>query len=381
MPPSQKTLNILGTRGIPAQHGGFETFAEHLALYLVARGWQVTVYCQCEDGTHQDGETDDWQGVRRVYFGTRRTGPVATMEFDYKCVRHVLGQPGVDLVLGYNTAVFNILQRLRGRRVVMNMDGIEWKRDKWSIAAKVWFYLNEVAGANLCNVAIADHPEIGRHVQRRCFKKPVVIPYGAATIDAAGAPPLDLTPDRYFVSIARIEPENSILDMVQAAQALPEGFQCVVLGRLDDANPYHRAVRAAAGERVLFPGAIYDTAQVTALRFHARAYLHGHRVGGTNPSLVEALGAGNAVLAHDNHFNHWTTGGTQSYFSDIAACESQMRALAVDDARVATARQAAREQHRQMFLWDDVLGAYESVLSAQPGSEPARLTNKVWSRA
>ena len=381
MPHTQKTLNILGTRGVPAQHGGFETFAEHLALYLVARGWAVTVYCQCEDGSHADGETDMWQGVRRVFFGTKRSGPIGTMEFDYKCVRHVLSQPGVDLVLGYNTAIFNLMQRLRGRRIVMNMDGIEWKRDKWSLPAKIWFYLNEVAGANLCHVAIADHPEIGRHVQRRCFKTPVVIPYGAHTIGNADAPPLGLTPDRYFVSIARIEPENSILEMVQAAKALPDGFGCVVLGRLDDANAYHRAVRAAASDRVKFPGAIYEAPKVAALRYHARAYLHGHQVGGTNPSLVEALGAGNAVLAHDNRFNRWTAGEGQAYFTSVDACAAQMRALAEDDRRIEAARESARSQHTKWFLWDDVLHAYETVLTGQPGTKTAELKGKVWADA
>lgn len=364
---SDKTVNILGTRGIPASHGGFETFAHNLALYLVASGWTVNVYCQCDDGYHADGTITRWQGVNLIHFGTMRKGAVGTMVFDSKCACHVLGLDGVDLVLGYNTAIFSVLQRLRGRRVIMNMDGIEWKRQKWGLSAKIWLFVNEVIGANLCHVAIADHPGIAAHVKRRCFKTPVVIPYGAPPIMDAAPPPLGLAPDRYFISIARIEPENSILEFVQAAASLPDDFPVVVLGTLDNQNAYHRLVKEAAAPNVMFPGAIYDAAQVSSLRFHARAYLHGHQVGGTNPSLIEALGAGNAVIAHDNRFNRWTTGDAQFYFKSVRDCAALMQTLLKNDAAVTQARQAARDLHAAKFTWDDVLAAYAEVLN--PNSE------------
>ncbi len=138
-----------------------------------------------------------------------------------------------------------------------------------------------------------------------------MIPYGADIIGAASDQPvreLGLTPGRYFVSIARVEPENSVLEIVQAHRAAGTDTDLAVLGRLDPDNAYHRAVRQAGGNRTLYPGAIYEAETVRSLRFHARGYMHGHQVGGTNPSLVEALGAGNAVIAHDNPFNRWTAG-------------------------------------------------------------------------
>ena len=358
-------INILGTRGIPAAHGGFETFAAKLAPYLRDKGHVVTVYCQAEDdGTEMHWE-DEWEGIHRVYYRPKRGGPVGTMEFDLACVRDVLKRPGVDLVLGYNTAVFNILERLKGRRVVMNMDGIEWKRAKWGAGAKTWFWLNEIAGANLCHVAIADHPEIARHVKARCFKTPVMIPYGADLISEAHEAPvrdLGLEPDNYLVSIARIEPENSILEMVQAFSALETDAKLMVLGNMHDDVEYHVAVKQAAGSNVLFPGGIYDPAVVSALRYHARAYLHGHQVGGTNPSLVEALGAGNAVLAHDNRFNRWTAGEGQFFFSTAEEARARMQEILTDDNRVKSARTAARACHAEAFQWDAVLAAYEAVL-------------------
>lgn len=357
-------INILGIRGIPAAHGGFETFAAQLAPWLVANGHTVTVYCQDDDGDAGPW-VDQWHGIERVHFCPKRSGAAGTMEFDLACVRHVLKQPGIDLVLGYNTAIFNILQRFKRRKIMMNMDGIEWKRAKWSLTAKIWFFLNEVAGANLCHVPIADHPEIARHVRARSLRKPVMIPYGADRIDAAdesAVTAMGLVPDQYFVSIARIEPENSILEMVQAFSKITTDAKCVVLGKFAEGNAYHDKVKAAAGPNVVFPGAIYDQKIVAALRFHARAYLHGHQVGGTNPSLVEALGAGNAVIGHDNRFNRWVAGNAQYYFSDIAAAQAQMEAVLRDDAQLALARTAARERHHDAFQWKDILAQYETAL-------------------
>lgn len=359
-------LNILGTRGIPAGHGGFETFAEQLAVYLHARGWTVTVYCQVDEKTENlVAREDTWNGIQRVNISAG-SGGVGTMLFDLRCVFDVLRRPGVDLVLGYNTALFNVLQRVAGRRVVMNMDGIEWKRAKWSLPAKIWFYVNEVIGSNSSSTSIADHPEIAKHLAERSFRGSTMIPYGAPVIDDA---PADLIAsrgveaDRYLVSIARIEPENSILEMVQAFSDRPRGLKMLILGKLDDANPYHRAVKEAAGAGVTFAGAIYDQSIVKALRFHARAYMHGHQVGGTNPSLVESLGAGNAVIAHDNRFNRWTAGAGQLYFSSVEQCSVAITRIETDMAFVGEARRLSRQRHAEDFRLSSVLGAYEAVLA------------------
>lgn len=361
-----RDINILGTRGIPAAHGGFETFAQHLALYLRDRGWNVTVYCQLDAATAGAVE-DDWNGIRRVHIGTANTGPLGTIQFDLRCVLDVLRRPGIDLVLGYNTAIFNILQRLAGRRVLMNMDGIEWKRGKWPLPAKAWFYCNEVIGSNTCSTAIADHPEIARHLARRSFRPAVIIPYGAASVTAAPTTLLDrfgLQPSRYMLSVARMEPENSILEMVSAFSARSRGMKYLLLGALDPSKPYHQRVQAAASEEVVFAGANYEQPVVQALRFHAYACLHGHQVGGTNPSLVEAMGAGNAIIGHDNQFNRWTAGQGQLFFTDANSCSAALGEALANPARMAMARQLARQRHAEHFQWEHVLHAYEQLLLA-----------------
>lgn len=364
-------VNILGIRGVPAAHGGFETFTARFAPYMVQQGHEVVVYCQDDDSAFEPFEEDEWQGVRRVHVRPRSAGAVGTIDFDLQCIRDVAKRPGVDLVLGYNTAIFSIHQRLSSRKVVMNMDGIEWKRAKWSLPAKGWFYINELLGANLAQVAIADHPEIASHVAKRTRKQPVMIPYGSdviATADARYLNEIGLAQHEYFVSIARIEPENSILELVQAFSQIEDAGKCVILGKFDDDNPYHRAVLAAADERVIFPGPIYEAAKVQALRYFATAYLHGHQVGGTNPSLVEALGSGRPVIAHDNKFNRWTAGGAQLFFQDVSSAAESMRMMAADRELQHRLGKAALERHELDFTFEKVHQKYEKVLIGLAGS-------------
>jgi glycosyltransferase involved in cell wall biosynthesis len=367
MSSSRPHVLILGTRGIPAAHGGFETFAERLSLFLVARGWRVTVYCQNDvPVVRQRFAIDEWRGIERVTVAVARSGAHGTIEFDWHATRHAAAQDGVCLVLGYNTAMFLVLLRLAGRKILTNMDGIEWRRPKWSRPVRAWFYVNEWLAAWLSHRLVADHPAIADHLASRRNRRAIaMIPYGGDRVTSAPAAPVEalgLVPDRYLVSIARIEPDNNILPMVRAFSREPRGARLVVLGSLDDAQPYHRAVRAAASPEVLFPGAIYDRPNVAALRFHARAYCHGHTVGGTNPSLVESLACGNAVLAHRNRFNLWTAGPGQFFFSDEEECGRLIGQILADDAAVARARSAARARAGE-FDWTDVLGRYETELA------------------
>ena len=358
-------LRILGVRGVPAQHGGFEAFAEHLSLYLVSRGWDVWVYCQEED----DGEIreDVWRGVRRVLIPSK-AGSVGSIGFDWKSVRHAAEHGDPCLTLGYNTAVFCWRLRRAGVPNAINMDGIEWARGKWGLASKAWFYLNDWAGCWLGDRLVADHPQIFEHLATRGVReRTTMIPYGAhelVDVDPAPLARYELEPGRFFVVIARPEPENSILEIVQGYGRSRRDRPLVLLGNYDDANAYHRKVRREAGAGVKFLGAIYDATTVAALRVHATAYLHGHQVGGTNPSLVEALGAGSPVIAHDNRFNRWVAGTGALYFQSAVECAEHLDAVAEDPARRAAMSEASRTRHREQFTFDAVHAQYEELLAA-----------------
>ena len=365
-----KALHILGTRGVPAAHGGFETFAEHLSLYLVQRGWKVTVYCQ-EQGRGPLYE-DEWQGVRRVCIPVAGDGPASTMLFDWKSILHAARAGALCLTLGYNTALFCAVLRLARVPNIINMDGIEWRRGKWSLPARAWFWLNDWGGCWIGNHLVADHPEIARHLETRvAARKITTIAYGADRLpntalsegDAATVVHgLGLEPGNYLTLVARPEPENSILEVVAGFSRQPRGMRLAVLGRYDPAHAYHRAVQAAAGPEVQFLGAIYDKPVVQALRLHAAAYVHGHQVGGTNPSLVEALGAGNAVLAHDNRFNRWVLGDGGRYFAGADGFAEEVEALVADPALRERMRLASRARFDSAFTWDAILAAYEALL-------------------
>lgn len=228
--------------------------------------------------------------------------------------------------------------------------------------------------------------------------KITMIPYGSDRVDAADAGlivPFGVEPGGYAILIARAEPENSILEVVRAWSRKPRGCKLLVLGHYEPDHAYQRAVQAAASSEVVFPGAIYDKAVVQALRFHARFYVHGHTVGGTNPSLVEALGAGNAVLAHDNSFNRWVAGEGGVYFRGEGECAGWLDRLVGGDASVGAStsgeippgpplgkggeegagsgellsrlRAASRARHGEAFTWERVLGEYEGLLAEWAG--------------
>ena len=360
-----KGIKILGTRGIPACHGGFETFAEQLSLYLVDHGWNVTVYCQ-EQGQGEIRE-DSWNGIRRITIPVRHDGAIGTIIFDWKATLHASRDNQLILLLGYNTAVFSVLTRVRGVKSLINMDGLEWKREKWNFLERSWLYLNERVACLIGNHLIADHPEIRKHLARRVSQKKIsMIPYGADIVREADASILDaygLSPAGYLLIVARLEPENSILEMVRAFSAKTRNKKLVVVGDYaPDDEPYHAKIRETAGNEVLFPGAIYQRELVSALRNHALLYLHGHQVGGTNPSLVESMGAASAIVAHDNPFNRWVAGEEAEYFSGDEQLSAILDSLLEDNETIPAMKVASRNRFSEQFTWPEVLAKYEELL-------------------
>lgn len=365
-----KKLCILGIRGVPAAHGGFETFAARLAPYMVQKGWDVTVYCQHE-GNSETYE-DDWNGVTRVNIFVANDSAANTLVFDWKSILHASkNKDTLALTLGYNSAILSAYLPLRGIKNVINMDGIEWKRSKWSPLVRVWFWLNEHIGSRSGTHLVADHPEIKSHLVRSVKDdKVTVIPYGGDDLDISTSDinlisHLDIESKQYCVIIARPEPENSLLEIVQSFSTKPRGIKLVILGSLEESNEYHKRVLDAASDEVTFPGAIYDINIVTALRAHALFYLHGHTVGGTNPSLVEAMGAKNAVIAHDNKFNRWVVGDGAVYFNDQTSCEQAIEQLINSPEVVKELQHSCTERFNAEFTWDHILGQYESLLDEQ----------------
>lgn len=365
MNSSRPTVRILGTHGVPAAYGGFETAAENVGLYLAEHGWRVIVYCQL-DGAGPITE-DTWHGLERVNIPVNLPGWRGTALFDLKCVNHATKHGDLCLVFGYNTGIFNTWQRLRRVPTVINMDGIEWSRKRWGLPRQTILYVNERIAAVVGNHLIADHPVIETHLRTRApARKISTITYGAHEVTAAPIEPitdLGLEPGKYLSLICRPIPENSILELVRGYSERPRAHKLLIVGPFErDADPYHAEVMDAASPDVVFAGAIFEPERVQAIRFHSAMYLHGHTVGGTNPSLVEAMAAGNPVLAHDNPYNRWTAGPGAAFFTTASDVARQLDRILDDPATIARMSEASRQRYHEEFTWDYVAGRYEEVL-------------------
>jgi glycosyltransferase involved in cell wall biosynthesis len=361
----RNTVRVLGTHGVPGNYGGFETAAENVSKYLVRKGWRVVVYCQ---GAGTGPITEDlWEGIERVHIPVDLPGWRGTSKFDWLSIAHACKFDDLCLTFGYNTGIYNFRQRLKGIRNVINMDGIEWRRSRWGLAKQAVLYANERFAALFGDHLIADHPEIEKYLLTRAPKRKLsTITYGADPVTSVPSTEslasYGLEAGKYLTLIARPIPENSILDIVRGFSAQKRGYKLALLGKYEpEKDPFHAAVVGAASNEVQFLGPVYGE-KIIPIRYHGVAYLHGHTVGGTNPSLVEALAAGNPVIAHDNPYNRWVARDAAVYFGDADSFSAQLTGLLADQARLQAMHGAALQRFEAEFTWDRVAGHYEQLL-------------------
>lgn len=363
-------MAILGTRGIPARYGGFETFAERLAIGLVERGHAVTVYAETDCGQMADRSH---QGVRVRFRRRPRWGPAATLAYDSACLWDA--RQGFDLVymLGYGAAWACWWPRLRGTPVWVNVDGLEWARSKWSWLGRCYLRAMEWVVTWTASRLIADSQVIAGRF-RRIYRRRVAIDciaYGAdlavpGSVSTEQLSALALEPGRYHLVVARPEPENHLLEIIAGHRLHGGDWPLVVVGDVAGATPYQRQLLAQGDGRVRFLGAIYESARLQALRLHAASYVHGHSVGGTNPSLLEALACGNWVIAHDNPFNREVARDAANYFQtadELARCLAEREAE--KPSSVAERGRRAREIIARYYTWRSIIEAYEALMQRQ----------------
>ena len=364
--PEPRTVRILGTRGVPANHGGFETAVENVGLFLREQGWRVIIYCQAE-GNGPVIE-DVWNGIERVIISTSREGALGTAVFDLRSIMHASRFRDVCLTMGYNTAGFNLVQWARRIPNIFNMDGIEWQRERWGKFKRTTLWINERVACWIGSELIADHPVIQEYLETRARKsKLTTITYGSPSITQAPIEPVtsrELVPGKYLTLICRPVAENSILELVQGFSSKRRDHTLAIFGNYTpETDDYHRAVVNAASDEVVFVGSVYDPDQISALRFHSAGYLHGHTVGGTNPSLVEALGAGNAVIAHDNPFNRWVAADGAVYFRTADEAAEAISAVLEDPDLRRELGARNRRRHAAEFTWERIGSQYRDLLT------------------
>jgi glycosyltransferase involved in cell wall biosynthesis len=354
-------IALLGTRGIPANYGGFETFAEELSVRLVERGHQVTVYCR---ERHPDAT---YRGVHLQYLPTIRHKYFDTLAHTWISTLHLLDNR-VDAALYCNgaNAIFTLLPRISRMPVALNVDGIERKRKKWNRLAKGWYYASEWLATFCPSVVVTDALTIQDYYRERWGKDSVFIPYGAEIGKAPGTAVLDklgLAPESYFLYVSRMEPENHPLEVRQAFENLKTPMRLALIGDAPYAHEYIRRVRDTVDPRIVMPGAIYGDGYCE-LQSHCFAYIHATEVGGTHPALIEAMGRGALVLYRNTPENAEVTGdaGIPFDWTDLPAKLESV--IAMPESARADFRARAMERARQCYSWDAVTTQYESLLSA-----------------
>jgi len=351
---------IVGTRGIPARYGGFETFAEELSTRLAARGHSVTVYCR-------ERHTDPtYCGVRLVYLPTIRHKYFDTIAHTLLSTLHLSLARGYDAVLYCNAAnaVFTWLPRVLGMPVALNVDGLERNRKKWNRLARAWYKVSEKLATWMPNVVVTDAHAIAAYYRQRYQRESVMIPYGAETGDIATARvpvELGLKPGAYFLYVSRMEPENNALLVREAFERLDTEMKLALIGDAPYAAEYIRRVRDTRNPRVVLPGAIYGEGY-RELGSHCFAYIHATEVGGTHPALIEAMGRGALTLYLDNPENAEVAGGAGLPFTH-ANLEAVLRqVLAMPEEERNLWRERAVQRVRERYSWDAVTDAYEKLL-------------------
>jgi glycosyltransferase involved in cell wall biosynthesis len=354
-------IALLGTRGIPANYGGFETFAEELSTRLAVRGHDVRVYCR---ERHPDRT---YRGVRLQYLPTIRHKYCDTLAHTFVSTLHLLTHR-VDAAIYCNgaNAIFTLAPRLTGIPIALNVDGLERKRKKWNRLAKTWYLVSEWLATFCPTVVVSDARTIEQYYRERYGKTSTFIPYGADIGRVAGTDALHkigVEPGQYFLYVSRLEPENHPLEVRQAFERVTTGMKLALVGDAPYAEDYIRRVRDTRDPRIVMPGAIYGEGY-RQLGSHCFAYIHATEVGGTHPALIEAMGRGALVLYRDIPENAEAAGDAGIPFDFDGLPGVIERVLGMPDAERDDLRRKAIERVRERYSWEAVTDQYERLLTA-----------------
>jgi glycosyltransferase involved in cell wall biosynthesis len=351
---------IVGTRGIPARYGGFETFAEELSTRLTGRGHQVTVYCR------QRHPEPMYRGVRLKYLPTIRHKYFDTVVHTFLSTL-ALATARYDAVLYCNAAnaVFTWIPRMFGIPTALNVDGLERNRKKWNILARAWYQLSERLATWMPNIVVTDAQNIAAYYRERYGCVSQMIPYGAelgAVATDAALRKLGLKRGQYFLYVSRMEPENNALLVRQAFEKVESRLRLALIGDAPYAADYIRRVRDTSDPRVVIPGAIYGQGY-HELQSHCFAYVHATEVGGTHPALIEAMGRGALTLYLDTPENAEAAEGAGLAFTHENLPDVLRRALHMSDEERESWRRRAMQRVRERYSWDAVTDTYEKLLT------------------
>jgi rhamnosyltransferase len=318
---------LLGSRGIPARYGGFETLVEALAFQLPKERMAITVFCESSLRKFRPEKSE----VRLVYFPVfDKLRIISEVFFDIVgLIWSTLAPVEVTILFGYSAGLFCVLPRMFGKTVLVNVDGLEWKRSKFSGFVRATLRLLESMTARAASMIVCDSRTIQNYYERRYNVSAEYIPNPAPSpndITPVHPGSLDFKEDSYYLVVARLEPENHVDMIIDGFVDSQTRKKLIIVGPLTNARYVSRLLELRTPP-VLFLGGIFDRARLNALRIRCFAYIHGHEVGGTNPSLLEAMACGNAVLAYDVPFNREVARDSGLYFRTRSELAGKMRLL------------------------------------------------------
>ncbi|GAA4333164.1 DUF1972 domain-containing protein [Mucilaginibacter gynuensis] len=311
-------IAIIGTRGIPNHYGGFEQCAEYLAAGLAKKGYEVVVY----NSHNHPYQEKDWNGVeiRHCYDPEFKLGTIGQFLYDLNCIKDVRKDKfDVILQLGYTSGSVWGWLLPRNAVVTTNMDGMEWKRQKYSKPVQKFLQFAEKLAVRYSDHLIADSVEIQRYLSGKYHKPSTYIPYGAIVFEQPNTSILadfELEPYNYDMLIARMEPENSVEIILDGVAKSNLNRKFLVVGCTDNTFGTYLKDKFKDHHNIIFCGGIYDMGKLNNLRYHSNVYFHGHTVGGTNPSLLEAMASNSLICSHNNKFNKAILGDDALYFAN-----------------------------------------------------------------
>lgn len=362
-------IAMIGTRGVPARYGGFETAIEEIGRRIAAGGDEVVVYCR---GAESADPT--YLGMHLRHLPAVQSKAVETLSHTFLSVLDtVFRRKTVDVAFVFNAAnaIFVPLLRLRGIPTAVHVDGLEWKRAKWGAGGRRYYRLAEALSVRWADALIADADGIAEYYRDEFGAPTELIAYGAPILTGS---PSDLLrqhtpfePRGYHLVVARFEPENHVLEIVRGYTASAATLPLVIVGSAPYSDTYTAQIEQAAASdpRIHMLGGVWDQDLLDQLYANAACYLHGHSVGGTNPSLLRAMGAGASVAAFDVSFNRGVLGPDGRYFAgadDLPAVVVGVETELIDrraefDARV----DAVRHRAEVNYDWDEVALAYRDL--------------------
>ncbi|HMI78776.1 MAG TPA: DUF1972 domain-containing protein [Ferruginibacter sp.] len=356
-------IAIIGSRGIPNYYGGFEQMAQYLAVGLLNKGHQVTVY---NSHTHPY-QGKEWHGVKLIhcYDAENKIGTAGQFVYDFNCIMNARrNKYDVILFLGYTSS--SVWGRLfpKNSVIISNMDGMEWKRDKYSKPVQRFLRYAEKLAVKYSQYFIADSTVIQSYVNKKYNVNSKYIPYGAEIFANKNEEVLagyGVFKNNYHMLMARMEPENNIDMILQGFHMSNSEKIFIVIGNINNSYGKQMYKKYCNDERIRFAGAIFDAEITNTLRAFCRLYFHGHTVGGTNPSLLEAMANGSIIVAHDNEFNRAVLKGDAYYFK---TAEEVMKHVVKSNGHKESAKMVENNfvKIEEQYNWPKIVNMYEEFI-------------------